>query len=69
MEQTILREAVVSAKKLKPAAKQPFPVSKNIPNAETIRAIEEAMTSKNLRSFKSVAEMKVYLKQSVEADE
>ena len=69
MEQTILREAVDSARKLKPAAKQPFPVSKNTPNAETIRAIEETRNSKNRFRFDSVAEMNRALDHMVLEDE
>ncbi|MDI9409586.1 MAG: hypothetical protein QM523_10135 [Candidatus Pacebacteria bacterium] len=53
----------------KKIAKPDYPISKNIPNAETIKAIEETLASKNLRSFNSVAEMKAFLKRAVLADE
>ncbi|MCX8502221.1 MAG: hypothetical protein ORO03_11130, partial [Alphaproteobacteria bacterium] len=61
MTQTLLKEPVVSARKLHLASNQHSPISQKIPNAETVRAIEETMASKNLRSFTSVADIKNYL--------
>ncbi len=44
--------ALVSARK-----KVPLPISKNIPNAETVKALEDSVHRRNLKSYASVEEM------------
>lgn len=43
---------LVSARK-----KVPLPISKNIPNAETVKVLEDSVHGRNLREYASVEEM------------
>ena len=65
----LIKDQADSNQPFKTGSQFVYPISKNIPNGETIQAIEETLSSKNPRSFRSVAEMKVYLKQMAETDE
>ncbi|MDI9409588.1 MAG: hypothetical protein QM523_10145 [Candidatus Pacebacteria bacterium] len=69
MAQTLLKDRDVPVRHSARADRDIYPISKNIPNAETIKAIEETLASKNRYSFNSVAEMNEFLKRAVLEDE